>query len=227
MNSSSTVPALRITGYVAKALERPARMACVGKRSGAHESIAQGNPAQSSAMAAGVRAGAVRRAKHQAGSAHAALRTVCPRHRSARRAAQPRHGICGGQDRRHRWRPAQRHARKPDRTRHRADRAARRAIYACEGIDRRGDRHQHVVHARHVISARRAKAPCAGIRQGQRPAAGQPAFPGDDRDPDSLGGLRSRFCGRIGVHGEVEPRPVCPAHRGLWPGPAVLAQDPS
>ena len=32
-----------------------------------------------------------------------------------------------------------------------------------EGIDRRGDRHQHVVHARRVISARRTQAPCAGI----------------------------------------------------------------
>ena len=62
-------------------------------------------------------------AEARARSAHAAVRAVGAGHRAAGRAAQSRHRIGRGQDRRRGRRPAQRHARQPDRTGHRARRA--------------------------------------------------------------------------------------------------------
>ena len=190
-------------------------------------SFAARDPPQSPALATGVCAGAVGGSQAQAGGAHAALCAVRPGHRPARRVAQSRHRIRGGQDRRHGRRPAQRHARKPDRTSHRADRVARRATYPGEGIHRRGDRHQYPVHAGRFVFPRRPQAPRAGIQQGQRPPASGPAVSGRCRHPDSVGGLASRFRGGVGIHGNIERLSVRPAHRRLRTGPAVLAQDPS
>ena len=61
---------------------------------------AQGNPAQPAALAAGLRAGGVRRRASQARIAHAAVRAVGPCHRAAGGAAEPRHRIGRRQDRR-------------------------------------------------------------------------------------------------------------------------------
>ena len=165
-----------------------------------HEPLAQRNSSQSPALAAGLRACGIRRSEAQARSAHAAFCAVRAGPGSAGCAAELRHRIGSGQDRRYgRW-PAQRHARKLDRAHHRAGRFARRAIRFGEGIHRRGDCHQHVVHVGRVVSARRTQASRAGIQPGQRPSASGPALSGHDRDVGSLGGLRSRFRRRLGVH---------------------------
>src|SRR4051812_20858257 len=57
-----------------EAAQSPRRAALFYPSKGAYESVAQGNPAQSAALAAGLRARAVRRAKHRAGRSHTALR---------------------------------------------------------------------------------------------------------------------------------------------------------
>ena len=161
----------------------------------------------------------------QARSAHAAVRAVRAGHRAAGGAAESRHRIRGGQDRRCGRRPAQRHAGQPDRTGHRAHRPARRAIHAGEGVHRRRDRHQHAVHAGRVVPARRTQAPRAGIQPRQRPHAGGPALPGHGRAAGSFGGRASRLRDGGGVHPEAERGPVGAAHRRLRAGHAVLAQD--
>ena len=176
-----------------------------------HEATAQRNSAQQAALAAGLRARGVRGPAAHARRAHAALRPVRPGHRAAGRAAESRHRIRGGQDRRCGRRPAQCHARQPDGTGDRADRLARRAIHAGEGVHRRRDRHQHVVHAGRVVSARRTQVPRAGIQPRQRPHAGGPAVPGHGRPADSVGDLASRLRRGGCVHPEVErgPRRSC------------------
>ena len=100
-----------------------------------HGSLDQGNPPQSPAVAAGLRAACCSSLeKLKPEIAHAAFRAFGARHRAAGRAAQPRDRVRGRQDRRYRRRPAQCHARQPDRTGHRADRIACRSIHAGEGV---------------------------------------------------------------------------------------------
>ena len=110
--------------------------------------------------------------------------------------------------------------------RHRADRIARRATYPGEGIHRRGDRHQYPVHVGDFVFPRRPQAPRAGVQQGQRPPASGPALSGRRRDPDSVGGLGSRFRGGVGVHGNIERLSVRPAHRRLRTGPVCSRSRP-
>ena len=156
--------------------------------------------------------------------AHAALRPVRSGHRPVDRAAEPRHRVGGRQDRRcDRW-PAERHARQPGGTGHRAGRLARRAIHAGEGVHCRHDCHQHVVHPGCVVSAGRTQAPRAGIQPGQRPHAGGTALPGHGRVADSFGHLACRHR-RGGVQPQVERGPRGAAHRHLRTEHAVLAQD--
>ena len=126
----------------------------------------------------------------QARGAHAAVRALGPGHRAPGGAAQPRHRVGGGQDRRCGRRIAQRHAGQPDRTGHRADRVARRAIHAGEGVHRRRDRHQHPVHAGRVVPPGRPQTSRAGIQPRQRPAASGPALPGHHCAAGTLGGCQ-------------------------------------
>ena len=177
-----------------------------------YEAPAQRDPSQSAALAAGVRARGVCRREAQARGAHAALRAVRPGHRAVGRTAESRHRIRGGQDGRRGRRPAQRHVGKPDRTGHRAHGLARRAIHAGEGVRRRRDCHQHVVHVGRIVSPRRTQAPRAGIQPGQRPHSSGAALSGHDRAADSFGGLGSRLRGG-GVHPEVERGSGGAAHR--------------
>ena len=162
----------------------------------------------------------------RARGAHAALRAVRPGHRPARGAAEPRHRVRGVEDGRRGRGPAERDARQPDRAGHRAHGPARRAVHAGEGVDRRGDRHQHALHAGGVVPARRAEAPRAGVQPGQRPRPGGPAVPGHDRAPRSLG-ARREGPGAGGGDADAEPGPRGAAHRRLRPGHALLAQDAS
>jgi hypothetical protein len=102
---------------------------------------------------------------------------------------------------------------------------ARRPNDASKGVHRRRDRHQHVVHAGGVVSARRHQTPHAGIQPGQRPIAGRAALSGHDRAPGPVGDRPSRFHDRRGVHKQVERGACGAAHRRLRTRHALFAQD--
>ena len=179
-------------------------------------------------MAARPGAGRAGGACAEAGGPHAAVLSFGAGDRAAGSAAEPRDGSGGVAHRRHDRRPAQRDPGQPDRAADRAGGAARRAIRAGEGLDRRRDRHQYLVHAGRRLPARRAEASCPGVQPQQRAAAGRPAVSRDDRHPRSLGGRRSGCRrGRRGIHAYAEREPRGGADHHLCAGAAVLAQDPS
>ena len=70
---------------------------------------------------------------------------------------------------------------------------ARRRVHAGEGVDRRRDRHQHAVHARRVVSPRRAQASHAGVQPRERAHAGRPALPRHDRAAGPVGRREGRL----------------------------------
>ena len=201
---------------------RPGARSC---RKASHEPPAEGNPAPAAAVAARVRADRVRRRAPATRLAHLALRAVGAGDRAAGRAAQPRDRVGGREDRRRRRRPAQRDARQPDRTGDRAHRAEGRRVHAGQGIDRGRHRHQHALHARHVVPARWAEVPHPGIQPGQRTHAGRPALPRGGRAACAVRGRRHRGVGAGGVHVHAERRPLGAADRGLRARHAVLPED--
>ncbi len=161
------------------------------------------------------------------GSTYAALRALCAGDFTAGHLAERRYRSGGVQDGRYGRRAAQRHVGKSDGTGHCAGCAACRPVHLGEGFHRRSDRRQYFVHVGRLVSSWRHQIPCAGVQQGQRQAANEPAVSRHDRDGDTVDGVARRFRRYVGVHPAAERWIVGDADRRLRDGPVFFTEDPT